>query len=775
MATAWQKAFQRIFWKNRPSTDTPVGESKLLPMDASIDTIDDRVVTLQSTKAEQSDFLTAIKNIQLNDNTGVFTITRFNDSTFTIDSNLEKISTNWVFIDNPSDPYYEYLRLTLADGTYQYVDLRKLITQYEFGNTATINFAVSSPTGIVTANIINGSITYDHLAPALQTIINGAESYSEESEAWAVGQKNGTDVPSTADQYHNNSKYYAQQAAAALANIVTSFNGRNGAVVPTKGDYDITKITPTNGAVEGQIPILTNVGTAESPDLEFRMQNIPSSGHTIMDASGSSLAFQPTMQFNGLADASNDDANQKTVVHVPNPVGYGTCTAVVDNYEQTVVLPGYERVTGSIVSVLFDHDVYKSGSVSPRYKLSLNVNNTGKADIKVNGQDASETIVKANTIGVFQFDGTYFNLIASQTIGGHIIYNSSNSQMIEREKLRFKDAHLSDSGNFFQSTDVEIIKEVADISTPTADGIYVCDDGNDVPIGNIEEDYVEVEGDGSKTLGQLLNEIYARVDISKISSESYIIHNSAKFSLFFKTENAVCFTFSLIDVGVNLQGYTLRAASSKTYVYDGSTVLESTSQIPTSGTKISLHYGTSSSIINLLTDANGCMMSNGQSVEQAITRTESNIAPIETGVASKSYAVGDQFILNGLLYKATAAINSGGAIVPNGNCELSKSITEQMMDFPFTVLADIAITVGTTASVDKTGCKFLIAQLLVQDIVIQNLIFPANYHASFELVSTENDNTYAAVVVALGNTNVRVVSSASAGWSNLHIQIIGVK
>lgn len=48
-------------------------------------------------------------------------------------------------------------------------------------------------------------------------IIAAARGYAETSEAWAVGQINGEDVPSTADQYQNNAAYYANQAAAAAS------------------------------------------------------------------------------------------------------------------------------------------------------------------------------------------------------------------------------------------------------------------------------------------------------------------------------------------------------------------------------------------------------------------------------------------------------------------------------------------------------------------------------------------------------------------------------
>lgn len=62
----------------------------------------------------------------------------------------------------------------------------------------------------------------------------------------------------------------------------------------------------------------------------------------------------------------------------------------------------------------------------------------------------------------------------------------------------------------------------------------------------------------------------------------------------------------------------------------------------------------------------------GSSVEQMI-------APVETSTtASQSYAIGEQFILNGTLYTATAAITAGGTITIGGNCTASDSVTEQI-------------------------------------------------------------------------------------------------
>lgn len=45
------------------------------------------------------------------------------------------------------------------------------------------------------------------------------QTWVTEAEAWAVGQRDGVDVPSTDETYHNNAKYYAQAAAQSAASL----------------------------------------------------------------------------------------------------------------------------------------------------------------------------------------------------------------------------------------------------------------------------------------------------------------------------------------------------------------------------------------------------------------------------------------------------------------------------------------------------------------------------------------------------------------------------
>ena len=100
---------------------------------------------------------------------------------------------------------------------------------------------------------------------------------------------------------------------------VKSFNGREGDIVSANGDYDISQIAPTTGATVGQIPIVVNVGTEEEPELQFELDDVPQTGHTIQGADGTNLAQEPTMQFADL-HTSDDSVHLKTVIQAVKAV-----------------------------------------------------------------------------------------------------------------------------------------------------------------------------------------------------------------------------------------------------------------------------------------------------------------------------------------------------------------------------------------------------------------------------------------------------------------------
>lgn len=152
------KTFNLWLWQNSPSVNTPLGESKLNIINRALDEVDSRVVNFDTTKANQTDLLTAVADVTFDEDTGIFTVTKKNGSAKKIDTKLEKLAINFTY-----DSINQQLVIHLDDGTYQYVDLKALITELEFLNSNAVLFSVTN--GKVTANIAKGSITADMLEP----------------------------------------------------------------------------------------------------------------------------------------------------------------------------------------------------------------------------------------------------------------------------------------------------------------------------------------------------------------------------------------------------------------------------------------------------------------------------------------------------------------------------------------------------------------------------------------------------------------------------------
>lgn len=214
-----QKAYSRINWENYPSEQTPINESNLNRMDSGLDEVDDRVIALDTTKAEITDIATLVQTISVDDATGEITLTKYNGSTTVIQTTINKIAVNFSY-----DYATQDLILTMNDGTTERVSLAALIQNNEFDDTNTIDFTVSN-TGHVSAIVVEHSIGDEHLrtnyladirvseANAAQSA-SDSEGFKQESEAWADGQKGGVNVPSTAAQYNNNSLYYSRIASS---------------------------------------------------------------------------------------------------------------------------------------------------------------------------------------------------------------------------------------------------------------------------------------------------------------------------------------------------------------------------------------------------------------------------------------------------------------------------------------------------------------------------------------------------------------------------------
>ena len=208
------KAFNMFLWQNSPSVATPLGESMLNRVNNALNTVDDRVVNFDTTKANQADLLTAIADVSFDEKTGVITFTKKNGSTTKIDTKLEKLAINFSY-----DAENQRLVITLDDGTIQYVDMKALITELEFLNSNTVLFSVSAD-GKVTANIAKGSITADILEP---NYLANVQLYASQALSSAKNAKESADnAKKSADEaksINESSKTVLNEAKETLAEI----------------------------------------------------------------------------------------------------------------------------------------------------------------------------------------------------------------------------------------------------------------------------------------------------------------------------------------------------------------------------------------------------------------------------------------------------------------------------------------------------------------------------------------------------------------------------
>ena len=206
-----QKAYNRINWENYPSEATALNETNLNRMDYGLNEVDNRVISLDTTKLDVNSANGLVQAVNINNQTGTITVTKMDGSTVSLETNLSKITTNWSY-----NRETQQIVLTQSDGTPAYIDLSYLIQQNEFTDTTTIAFSVVS--GVVSANIKAHSITDEHLQTDYladiriamsnaQAAASAANADATLSESFAKG---GTQTRTGEDT--DNSKYYSEQS-----------------------------------------------------------------------------------------------------------------------------------------------------------------------------------------------------------------------------------------------------------------------------------------------------------------------------------------------------------------------------------------------------------------------------------------------------------------------------------------------------------------------------------------------------------------------------------
>lgn len=266
----------RINWENEPSLNTPINDVNLNKIDAAVYTIDGRVVGFDTTKANQSDLLSTIKTVAYNTTTGVFTFTYWNGQTFTVDLNIEAIPVS--FSMSPQG----VITMKTTDGSTYTADVSSLIKTTTLQSSAQISWTAttdSSGNKTWTGTIVLGSITESMLQPnfladcrAEKTAAQQAADISEaerlKSEGWARGTQDGEAVGPTSPYYHDNAKYWKEQAAAigsqSFAGLTdVEFTDLQNGEIPV---YNSTTHKWENGQAASPIEVIDALNSTSAED-----------------------------------------------------------------------------------------------------------------------------------------------------------------------------------------------------------------------------------------------------------------------------------------------------------------------------------------------------------------------------------------------------------------------------------------------------------------------------------------------------------------------------
>ena len=245
-----EKAFVNFTWRNEPRLDTPINETNLNKINNGLNTVDNRVIVLDTSKANQSDLLQTIKTVTYNTETGLFTFTYWNGNIVTVDLNIEKIPVSFSMSSNG------VITMTTTDGTQYSCDVSTLIKTYNFETSSDIRFNVvidSNGNRTITAFLVDGSVTAsklnpDYLAEIVEQVeaaeaaaddahasANSASYDASLSRSYAIGGSGVREGENT-----DNSKYYKEQAEAAATAAAQSLSDTQDVYSDTVEKYEQT-------------------------------------------------------------------------------------------------------------------------------------------------------------------------------------------------------------------------------------------------------------------------------------------------------------------------------------------------------------------------------------------------------------------------------------------------------------------------------------------------------------------------------------------------------
>lgn len=347
------KAFNKFTWQNEPSVDTPLSAENLMKLNNALDTVDSRVVTMDTTKLDKTTANTMVKDISFDEATGIFTVTKLNGSTFQIDTKLEKIIVNFRFDKNA-----QKLVIILDDGTEQEVDLSALVTQYEFKESDTIILSVDAD-GKVYGTIKKGSITGEMLEP------NYLANVTEKADTATTKAQEAENSAIAAKEAETNAKASETTVKQAETNAINSANKAESYAVGGTGtrdgeDTDNAKFYSQNASSDAQSALSSaNTATEKASEATASATKAKESENIAVESATSAensanTATQKASEATASATASEASAvrAEEAAEKVESIVGFN----IDDALSETSVNPVQNKVITKAVNDIVSGD-----------------------------------------------------------------------------------------------------------------------------------------------------------------------------------------------------------------------------------------------------------------------------------------------------------------------------------------------------------------------------------------------------------------------------------
>lgn len=266
------KIYSRINWENYPSDATPLNEANLNRLDVGLDGVDNRIIEQDALKASKEEISGLIREWQMDETTGIITITKVNGEQLVFDLNIEKIPVSFALSQD------EILTMTTEDGTEFTADIGAMIPvlTFEASDTIAVSASGSGVNKTYSFTVKEGSVTEDKLQPDFLAQIKveaakaessagvsgtnaqQAASHAEEARSYSVG---GTGTREGEDT--DNARYYMEQAKAiAGGDYVTGIKGsaetdyRTGNVELSPADLGLGAVeNKSSDAIRGELTL----------------------------------------------------------------------------------------------------------------------------------------------------------------------------------------------------------------------------------------------------------------------------------------------------------------------------------------------------------------------------------------------------------------------------------------------------------------------------------------------------------------------------------------